>query len=326
MLTTGPDRIEVAAGVVRNSQGQILVGQRIVDDMYLGKWEFPGGKIEIGETVEEALRRELYEELGIEVGETEPLISLKHDYPDRKVQLNVLEVLSYRGRAHGREGQAIRWVDVSMLDKLDFLAANGPIMNAVRLPGIIYRTDISVLGSDGSIREAEGLAGRPEPSAMLVNPGTPGAVYSPTVVRETLVGISNVLAGSPVSLYVVGDPKLVHDIDISGFHFDHDFPAATRTLNHPGNPLIGATCSSLEDIVLATDAGSDYVFLDPTQICDSRPDRGELDWEAFSKIVEAAGVPVYAVGGLKLDDRAVARRMGGQGVVVSATAALSEPV
>lgn len=132
MPTTGHDRISVAAGVLRDDRGRVLVGQRVVRDLYFGKWEFPGGKLEAGETPEEALGRELFEELGITVEETQPLLELSHDYPDRRVRLYVLNVWSFSGEPWGREGQALKWVMPSDLDDLDFLDANTPIMRAIQ--------------------------------------------------------------------------------------------------------------------------------------------------------------------------------------------------
>lgn len=132
MRNTEADRIDVAVGVLRDAFGRVLVGQRIVEDLYFGKWEFPGGKIENEETPEQALRRELHEELGIEIGETELLIELSHDYPDRRVKLHVLDVLSFEKRPYGREGQSLQWLRPRELYKLDFLAANEPIMKVLQ--------------------------------------------------------------------------------------------------------------------------------------------------------------------------------------------------
>ena len=121
-------RIEVAVGIVRDEQQRVLVGQRVVRDQYYQKWEFPGGKLESGETAVTALNRELGEELGIQVLETKPLITLDHDYPDRHVRLKVFAVTVYSGVVAGREGQALQWLAVDDLAELDFLQGNQPII------------------------------------------------------------------------------------------------------------------------------------------------------------------------------------------------------
>ena len=122
-------RIQVAVGILTNQVGEVLVGQRLVKDDYFQKWEFPGGKIERGETCEQALIRELKEELGIQVVSCEPLMILNHDYPDRHVRLHVLLVSDYQNKPLGREGQALRWVALHDLHDLDFLAGNQPIID-----------------------------------------------------------------------------------------------------------------------------------------------------------------------------------------------------
>lgn len=126
-------RIEVAVGIILNSQKQVLVGQRLVKDAYYQKWEFPGGKLEQGESVESALKRELKEELGITVQKSTELMVLEHDYPDRHVKLSVCEVNSYLGDVKSEEGQALQWVELKGLKRLDFLQGNQAIIEKLLL-------------------------------------------------------------------------------------------------------------------------------------------------------------------------------------------------
>lgn len=121
-------RINVAVGIVTDKKQRVLVGQRVVKDQYFKKWEFPGGKLEAGESPEQALQRELHEELGIKVIASSPLITLEHDYPDRKVKLSVLRVTRFSGNVRGREKQALRWVTLESIEALDFLEGNKPII------------------------------------------------------------------------------------------------------------------------------------------------------------------------------------------------------
>ena len=122
-------RIEVAVGIITNKRGELLVGQRIVKDRYFEKWEFPGGKLEIKETAKEALTRELKEELGIEVIETQEVITLSHDYSDRQVKLFVQKIISYHGVPKGIEGQALKWVELNDIKNLDMLEGNYQIID-----------------------------------------------------------------------------------------------------------------------------------------------------------------------------------------------------
>lgn len=118
------NRIQVAVGIVTDKKKRVLVGQRTVQDQYFQKWEFPGGKLELGETPEQALTRELHEELGIKVLASSPFLTLDHDYPDRSVRLSVLKVTRFSGNVRSRERQALRWVSLETISTLDFLSGN----------------------------------------------------------------------------------------------------------------------------------------------------------------------------------------------------------
>lgn len=137
-MTTGPGptprpkTLPVAVAVLVNGRGEVLLTRRRPEQHQGGLWEFPGGKCEAGEDVDAALRRELREELGLEVEAHEALLSVTHDYPERRVQLHVRRVTAYRGAARPREGQPMRWVAVGELDRYAFPAANAPIVQRVR--------------------------------------------------------------------------------------------------------------------------------------------------------------------------------------------------
>lgn len=124
-------RVHVAVGVISDGGDGILVALRAATAHQGGLWEFPGGKVEPGETVQQALQRELQEELAIEVRHCESLLVIEHDYVDKSVRLDVWWVGAFDGEPHGREGQPLRWVDVAELHKLEFPEANVPIIAAI---------------------------------------------------------------------------------------------------------------------------------------------------------------------------------------------------
>ena len=123
--------IHVAVGVIVSPTGKILISKRPDHVHQGGLWEFPGGKVDGNETVEEALARELYEELGITSLTIEPLIGIRHDYPDKSVFLDVWYVTQFVGEPTGNEGQAICWVERLELGNYQFPAANQPIIAAL---------------------------------------------------------------------------------------------------------------------------------------------------------------------------------------------------
>lgn len=123
--------VHVAVGVILDKSGKVLIAQRSVDSHQGGLWEFPGGKVEQGESLQLALARELFEELGIELRHTSPLLEVQHDYGDKVVMLDVHVVWEFDGEARGREGQPLVWVAPGDLGQYRFPEANVPIVAAV---------------------------------------------------------------------------------------------------------------------------------------------------------------------------------------------------
>jgi 8-oxo-dGTP diphosphatase len=127
--------VHVLVGLIGDAAGRWLVNQRRPGTHLAGAWEFPGGKLQSGETRFAALKRELNEELGIDVVSAEPLLEIVHDYPEKSVRLDVWRVLDYRGEITARESQRLEWVAVEMLEGLPLLAADLPIIAALRARG-----------------------------------------------------------------------------------------------------------------------------------------------------------------------------------------------
>ncbi len=124
--------VHVAVGVILDPQRNILISRRAEESHQGGLWEFPGGKVESGESLAEALGRELREELGIQVGRTSPLLQVNHDYGDKSVLLDVHVVWDFSGSASGLEDQPLAWVPATELSSYAFPAANEPIVAAVQ--------------------------------------------------------------------------------------------------------------------------------------------------------------------------------------------------
>ena len=124
-------KVDVAVAVIVNEQQQILLALRHAHVHQGDKWEFPGGKIESNETVEQAIIREINEEVSLDVESTVPMMILEHDYGDKLVCLHVHWVKNFNGHAEGAEGQEIKWVEVNQLSQFEFPVANQPILREV---------------------------------------------------------------------------------------------------------------------------------------------------------------------------------------------------
>jgi 8-oxo-dGTP diphosphatase len=128
---TGPT-VHVVAGALFDAEGRVLLAQRPEGKHMAGGWEFPGGKVDPGETPLQALKRELHEELGIEAHSARPLIAYEHPYPHRTVLLDLWHVTEYSGEPRPLEGQPLQWVPVDALDSVGLLAADAPMVPAIR--------------------------------------------------------------------------------------------------------------------------------------------------------------------------------------------------
>ena len=125
-------RIHVAVGVLIDAKDCVLLTRRLKGTHLAGYWEFPGGKVEPGESVQTALARELQEELGTKIGKTVPLMTVSHDYGEKQVLLDVHQVKDWDGEPHGAEGQPLAWVDAASLNEFQVPEANAEIMSRVK--------------------------------------------------------------------------------------------------------------------------------------------------------------------------------------------------
>ena len=125
-------RIHVAAGILCDADNRVLLAERLGDPSFAGLWEFPGGKIDAGETSAIALKRELREELGIEVGAFQRMLEVQHDYADRHVKIEFFLVSNWLGTTSGLQGQKLKWVLVDLLDATVLLPADGPAVTALQ--------------------------------------------------------------------------------------------------------------------------------------------------------------------------------------------------
>ncbi len=128
-------RIEVAAGILRDAAGRILLAERPRDARFAGRWEFPGGKIEPGESAGDALVRELDEELGIAVRGFRHFLRVRHDYAHALVAIEFFLVEGWQGRPRGLDGQRLAWRCVDAVTGEDLLPANAPVLAALQSGG-----------------------------------------------------------------------------------------------------------------------------------------------------------------------------------------------
>lgn len=301
--------LEVAAGVIRNAEGHVLIAQRPSHLHQGGLWEFPGGKLEPGETPEAALRRELKEELDIDVDGATPLINICHEYPDRQVRLSVWQVDSFQGVPKGLQDQPICWVNPDDLPNYPFPAANRPIVAAARLPkhyAILEdeRGNLDTLKARLNSLIARGITMIQLRAKRVTQRGYAElAEYAVPLCRR-----------QGVRLLLNTEPSRVRAMGAHGVHL-----GAARLMGLDRRPLdpsywVGASCHSIGELRKAERIGVDFAVLSPVRPTASHPGLMPLGWAAFAAMVEQVSIPVYALGGLAPIDLAEAQRRGAQGV------------
>ncbi|MFL6609750.1 MAG: Nudix family hydrolase [Pseudomonas sp.] len=302
-------RVHVAAAVIRDSAGKILIARRADTQHQGGLWEFPGGKVEADESVETALARELNEELGIAVEAARPLIKVRHDYPDKQVLLDVWEVSAFSGEPHGAEGQPLAWVTARELTHYEFPAANQPIVAAARLPGE-YLITPEGLETPALLRGMQkAIAG----GIKLVQLRAPNG-YDPQY-RDLAVDAVGLCAGK-AQLMLKGPFEWLGDFPSAGWHIT---AAQLRKHAAAGRPFgkdrwLAASCHNAEELALAQQMDVDFVTLSPVQPTQTHPDAQPLGWAEAARLIDGFDRPVYLLGGVGPDQRQKAWETGAQGV------------
>ena len=291
--------IEVAAGVITDTQGRVLLMQRLPGKHLAGLWEFPGGKLEAGESVARALARELDEELGIEVRASAPLIALPWRYPEKTVHLHALRVTAWRGVPRAREGHPLRWVAVRDMDTAKMPPADGAIVTALRLP--------TYYAISGAVPDAN-FALRDDALFQLRLPGLGVAA-----VRQVATHLLEAAPHWRADLLLSHDVALARELGV-GVHLGAGQLRTLRERPLPHDCWVGAACHDAEELARAADIGADFATLSPVGATASHPDAMPLGWERFAALVAEAQLPVYALGGVGPDDLERARAAGAQGV------------
>jgi 8-oxo-dGTP diphosphatase len=321
-MTYGQKPLQVAVAVIKNSAGQVLISLRNKSLHQGGYWEFPGGKIELGETPIQALGRELKEELDITVVAVTPLINVAHQYPDLAVQLHVYLVENFLGVAKSSEGQPLLWVAVEDLTHYAFPAANQPIITAARLPpcyAILDDADDTVAMENlqkilnRGVKLIQLRLKRMSAEALkffMVQACSLCKQHGALLLMNSAVKMTEndlVFNGLDAGFWETRMPW-VDGIHLTSLHL---MSARRRPENMP---WLSASCHNLEELQHAQQIGVDFAVLAPVLATQSHPDANPLGWKHFRQLVSKAQLPVYALGGMTEATLSAAREAGGQGI------------
>lgn len=304
--------VHVAVGVIYGADGKILVAQRAATQHLGGLWEFPGGKVEAGESVNTALGRELQEELGITVLRQSALCKISHDYPDKSVLLDVWNVESFAGQPHGREGQPLRWLTPQELRHKDFPEANRAIIRAIQLPD-----HLALVSADSTLSDMRDICARlPDKTLMRLrhNKQREQNTSSTDTLQQLLSIASDAGRGVIVDITGADDQGWQLLPDVRGVHANRHVLSKLSQRPVPEHLLFGASCHNISELQKATQCGADYVLLSPVQKSRSHPEQDGMGWEKFAQLTQSVDTAIYAMGGLELSDLNQARACGARGI------------
>ena len=312
-----PDRSfqHVVVGAVFNGVGEILLAFRQPTVPQGGLWEFPGGKVEAGESARHALARELQEEVGISIVSARPLIRIRHHYhenpgKEKTVLLDVWRVDAFAGEPFGREGQPVEWVAIKDLAQRNYPAANWPIVNAVRLPSRYLitpepspNTPEFLYGLERSLRSGIRL--------VQLRAKTLGETAYMDLARQVLP----VCHAYQAQLILNAAPALAEHVGADGVHLGSARLMSLSTRPFSSSRLwVGASCHNAKELAHAARLGADFAVVSPVLETTSHPGARTLGWTGFRELTELAVLPVYALGGMTQRHVTQAYEHGAQGI------------
>jgi len=305
----GTTPVHVVAGVIQDARGRILLARRTEGRDLAGLWEFPGGKVDAGETPEQALARELHEELGIRIQASEPLIAVPQAYRNKRIVLDVRRIGAWTGNAVGREQQALAWAPPAKLASYPMPPADRPVVAALRQPDrylITPEPDASrqetFLGNLD--RALEAGVRRVQLRSLASDHGT---------LRPLAEAVLKRCRAGGAELLVNANIELARALGV-GVHLRAAQCMALGERPLPAKFTVAASCHDAAELRHAEEIGVDFVVLGPVAATPSHPERPPLGWDGFARLREGAALPIYALGGMGAADLARARAHGAQGI------------
>lgn len=301
--------IEVAVAIIQRPDGMFLMAQRPQGKDCEGYWEFPGGKLESGESPYRALLRELKEELGIDVETAYPWLMRVFTYPHATVRLNFFRVVRWQNEPEGREGQLLSWQSLPELSVTPILPANEPIMRALQLPHLYAISNASELGAEVFIQRLQQALKNGLKLLQIREKGWPRDDLKKLALRAVALAHA---AGARVLLNE--DIELARAVGADGVQLT---AAQLATIQQrPDLDLCAASCHNSEELQKAEKLGLDFVLLSPVLPTKSHTGTAHLGWDEFERLRQGSSIPVYALGGLQREDMEQAWGQGAHGIAL----------
>ncbi|WP_018985809.1 Nudix family hydrolase [Methylophilus methylotrophus] len=307
--------VQVAVAILMQPNGEYLLASRPNGKGWAGWWEFPGGKIEAGETPEHALIREAQEELGITPTQIQPWIKRRYDYPAthdaeaKTVLLHFFFVHAWQGELQAREGQQFAWQHPRQLNVSPVLPANAPIMQALSLPPVYAISNMQEMGEHAFLQALKQQLDKGLQLLQIREPqlgGSALAKFSEEVLQ---------LCASYNCRCLLNDsPEQALQLGYQGVHLNSQRLMAL--IEKPDHLLVGASCHDLAQLQKAQELQFDFALLSPVMQTKSHPKVTGLGWVKFGELLNGLEIPVYALGGMRLEHLPQAQSCGARGIAM----------
>ncbi len=307
--------IEVAVAIMVKPNGEYFLASRPADKGWAGWWEFPGGKVEAGELPEAALIRELQEELAVTPTKIQPWMKRRYDYPATKddvaktVLLHFFFVTDWQGQLKALEGQQLAWQHPQGHHVSPVLPANTPIMHALSLPDVYAISNASEIGEEAFLAA---LKQQLKQGLSLIQ------VREKHMEHEALTAFAEEVhaLAKPYGARIImnTDIVLAKQLGLEGVHLPSRDLMELKT--KPSGMLVSASCHHADELRHAQALGLDFVTLSPVADTASHPGADIIGWEAFSGMISAMTLPVYALGGMNRFDLPQALSSGARGIAM----------
>lgn len=323
---------EVAVAVLLNADGSFLLSSRPEGKPYAGYWEFPGGKLEAGETVEQALKRELNEELGIQITHAQPWFSYIMRYTHATVRLHTWRVRAWQGTLRGLEGQQFifqqRHQLATTLDVTPTLPGCVPLFKALQLPERYAITAEDALFT-GVSTVPESIKKHLNTAPLLLQIRAPNMSsvalmqFAQAIIQFRNQHNAPALSAHKLQVLLnVGNAEslaLAQQLGCDGVQLQSSFLMGLQqgvASLRENFLLVGASVHDAAQLAFAGEIGCDFAVLGHVLATPSHPQQVALGWAGFAQIAMDAPIPVYAIGGLNMDDLDLAQNHGAHGVAM----------